>query len=103
MKRALVVLSLMVGAAPAWRAWFGADKMKHFLASAFVQSAAYSLARSAGASRSSSQAVAGATSLTVGVAKEVRDKKKGSRFSVPDLAWDAAGAASMAALLNRAR
>ena len=103
MRHALAVAALTVALAPPWKAWFGADKVKHFLMSAFVQSAAFSVSRSAGASREASHAVAGAATATVGVAKELRDKKRGQSFSVPDLAWDAAGAASAAALLNRSR
>lgn len=83
--------------------WFGADKIKHFLMSAFVHSAAYSAARWSGAGRGTSQIVAGITSGSVGTWKELHDRRSGRPFSVPDLVWDAAGAASSATLLNHAR
>lgn len=83
--------------------WLGADKVKHFLLSALVQSTAFSLARSLRADRATSQAAGAVGSAATGVWKEVHDRKAGRPFSAPDLVWDAAGAASMAALLNRTR
>ncbi len=88
---------------PSPRSWLGTDKLKHFVMSAFVHSAAHSLARTAGGRRVASQSVGLGTAAVVGVLKEVRDRRTGGPFSVPDLAWDAAGALSMAALLNRSR
>lgn len=80
----------------------GADKVKHFFMSAFVQSVTFSVARAAGADRSNAQLVAGISSMSVGLLKEVRDARVGggTGFSVPDLAFDAAGALAAAALLN---
>jgi uncharacterized protein YfiM (DUF2279 family) len=83
--------------------WFGADKIKHFLMSAFVHSTAYSAARWSGASRGTSQIVAGLASASAGIWKEVHDKRSNRPFSVSDLVWDVAGATSAAALLNQAR
>lgn len=83
--------------------WLGADKIKHFLMSAFVQSAAFSITRAAGGDRATSHVAGALTSATAGVWKEMHDRRVGKPFSVPDLLWDAAGAASMAALLNRTR
>jgi uncharacterized protein YfiM (DUF2279 family) len=83
--------------------WFGADKIKHFLMSAFVHSVAYSAARWSGAGRGTSQIAAGVASGSVGIWKELHDRRSGRPFSVSDLVWDAAGAASAAALLNHTR
>ena len=83
--------------------WFGADKVKHFLMSALVQSVTYSAGRTAGLDRSLSQGVAGTAVLTIGVVKERADRRARKPFSVEDLAWDAAGALSAAALLNGTR
>jgi uncharacterized protein YfiM (DUF2279 family) len=99
------VLALMVAlqAPMPGSPWFGADKIKHFLMSAFVHSAAYSTARWSGAGRATSQVVAGIASGSVGIVKELYDRRSGRPFSVSDLVWDAAGASSAAALLNNTR
>ena len=83
--------------------WFGADKVKHFLVSAMIQSAAFSAARAAGASRPVAQAVGGVSVATIGVWKELRDRRDQKPFSPRDLSWDAAGALAAAALLNGTR
>jgi uncharacterized protein YfiM (DUF2279 family) len=83
--------------------WFGADKVKHFLISAFVQSTTYSIARLAGAGRTESHIIGAAATLSVGVMKEVYDLRSKGRFSRGDLFWDAAGTVSAAALLNHTR
>jgi len=88
---------------PAPDAWVGADKVKHFLMSALIQSSAYSVARGARLTRSNAQPVAGVISGTFGVAKEVRDRRRSKVFSVKDLVWDGAGALAAAALLNGTR
>ncbi len=100
MRGFLLVLSL--GASPGARAddgWFSADKAKHFLSSAFVQSLAYGSLRGVGASHRS--ALAGATLATaaVGVGKELHDARTGGDPSARDLAWDAAGAGAVSLLL----
>ena len=83
--------------------WFATDKVKHFFMSALIQSSAYSLARTAQASRSNAQVAAGVTSMVFGVAKEVRDRREAKVFSLKDLVWDGAGALMAAALLNGTR
>lgn len=83
--------------------WFGADKVKHFLVSALVHSTAFSIARSAGVHRNGAQVAGALSAATVGVWKELHDRRAGKPFSVPDLLWDGVGAASAAALLNRSR
>ena len=82
--------------------WFGPDKVKHFLMTAFIQSASFSVARAAGMPRSNAQVVAGVSSAAFGIGKEVRDRRI-SRFSVKDLVWDAAGAVTAASLMNGTR
>ena len=99
----LTAALVAVVAPPGGWSWFGADKVKHFLMSALVHSTAFSVARSAGAQRSGAHAAGAAGALTIGVWKELRDRRAGRPFSVPDLLWDGAGAASSAALLNRSR
>lgn len=80
--------------------WFGADKVKHFFTSFFLQSVAYSSARAAGAGRGGSLAAASAATAIVGVGKEVRDRRSYGVFSYRDLTWDAAGA-GLATLMLR--
>lgn len=101
MLRTLALVTLLHGPSP--NTWFGADKVKHFFMSAFVQSAAFSAARAARLDRSNAHAVGGVTTLTVGVWKEMRDRRARSGFSVTDLVWDAVGGAAAASLLNGTR
>jgi putative lipoprotein len=101
---ALVVLSSGAGAQetsgrPRDR-WIGADKIKHFALSFFVQSVAYSAARATGAGHGSSLGMASALTAAVGVGKEVHDRRT-TGFSARDLAWDAAGAGAATLLLRR--
>jgi len=83
--------------------FFGADKVKHFLLSFLVQSTGYSMSRAAGLDRGASQAVGAAGVATVGLLKEIQDKRRGKPFSIGDLAVDAAGGLAAAALLNGTR
>lgn len=100
MRRLSLVVSL---AGIGWGDWLGPDKVKHFLVSAFVQSATYSAARAAGIDRAAAQAGAGVATMSVGIWKEHNDRRLGGPFSMSDLAWDAAGALTAAAMLNGAR
>lgn len=97
---ATLLLAVALDSTPARQSWLGTDKIKHFFVSAFVQSVGYSASRAAGLGRAPSQAVGGGAVALVGVWKEVRDRRRGGAFSTADLVWDAAGAASAAALLN---
>jgi uncharacterized protein YfiM (DUF2279 family) len=94
---------LAVLGAPPSHGWLGADKVKHFFLSAFIHSAAYSAARTARLDRPTAQAIGGVTAASFGFWKEVHDRRSGKPFSAGDLAWDAAGALSAAALLNGTR
>ena len=80
--------------------WIGADKIKHFALSFFVQSVAYSAVRATGAGHGSSLGMASALTAAVGVGKEVHDRRT-TGFSARDLAWDAAGAGAATLLLRR--
>jgi uncharacterized protein YfiM (DUF2279 family) len=81
----------------------GTDKVKHFFMSAFVQSVSFSVARAAGMDRASAQAAACASTMSIGILKELNDRRVGRSFSASDLAWDAAGALAAAAILNGTR
>jgi uncharacterized protein YfiM (DUF2279 family) len=83
--------------------WFGADKFKHFFASAFVQSVSYTSLRALDVSHGAAMTGASVTTAAVAVGKEIRDEQRGTGFSGRDLVWDAAGAASAALLLDRTR
>jgi len=85
------------------QSWFGADKLKHFTLSAFVHSATFSLARAARIDRAASQWTAAGTTMTIGVLKEMHDRRSNKPFSVQDLLWDAAGSWTAASLLNGTR
>lgn len=99
----IVELALAASMAVPGRPIPGPDKVKHFFMSALVQSVSFSIARAAGADRSSAQVAAGISTMSVGLLKEVRDARAGIGFSVPDLFFDAAGALAAAALLNGTR
>ena len=98
----VVVLRLTPGSvsAPAPDRWFGADKLKHFFVSAFVQSVGYAALRAADARHG--DAIAGATVVTAAFAlgKEIHDHRARGEFSLRDLTWDAGGAAAATVLLN---
>ena len=81
----------------------GSDKVKHFFMSAFVQSVSFSVARAAGMGRADAQMAAGITTMSIGIAKELNDRRLGRPFSAADLVWDAAGALAAAAILNGTR
>ena len=100
LKAALVAVLF---SAPARDPWFGPDKVKHFFMSAFIQSGAFSVMRAARVPHSNAQAVAGVTSMSIGFAREMYDRRRGRPFSLKDLTWDAAGTVTAAALLNGTR
>jgi uncharacterized protein YfiM (DUF2279 family) len=81
----------------------GSDKVKHFFMSAFVQSVSFSVARAAGMDRRDAQLAAGISTMSIGILKELNDRRVGGSFSAPDLIWDAAGALTAAAILNGTR
>lgn len=88
---------------PGGDSWFGADKAKHFLVSAFVQSVTYTGARAVGFGRGSAMVAASAATVGVGVGKEIHDRRAGGEFSVQDLTWDLAGGVAAGLLLDRTK
>lgn len=80
--------------------WVGADKVKHFVLSFFVQSLGYSATRATGAGHRSSLGLASVATALTGVGKEWHDRRT-TGFSARDLAWDAAGAGAATLLLRR--
>jgi uncharacterized protein YfiM (DUF2279 family) len=105
MRSLVLVLSLWApgGGGERRDSWLSADKVKHFFMSAFVQSVSYSALRTARVSHDGALVGASALTLAVGVGKEIHDDRSGARFSVRDLAWDAAGAGTAAVLLSQSR
>jgi putative lipoprotein len=79
--------------------WFGADKVKHFFMSAFVESVTYSALRTANVRHDPALIVASTITLGVGIGKELYDHHSYGLFSVKDLTWDVAGNASAAVVL----
>jgi putative lipoprotein len=83
--------------------WLGVDKAKHFLVSAFVQSASYAALRTAGARNGGALAGASVITLAVGLGRETHDHIVGRKFSLRDLTWDVLGAAAASTLLVKTR
>ena len=81
----------------------GADKLKHFFLSAFVQSASYSALRLSGVEHDAALWGASGVTVGVGIAKEVNDARRGGRFDIGDLAWDFAGGAAAGVVLAQSR
>ena len=96
-----LAINLMYGQAAVVHqdAWFGIDKLKHFLMSAFIESVSYSALQAMRVNHRT--AMGGAIGITVGVgaAREIHDRRvPGNIFSIRDLTWDAIGTASGAIL-----
>jgi len=83
--------------------WLGADKLKHFLTSAFVQSVAYSTLRATGVRNGPALAGATAVTLSVGAGKELWDRSGRGDPSIRDFTWDVVGAGVASVMLNRSR
>ena len=83
--------------------WLGADKLKHFFMSAFIQSMAYSSARAVGVSHDGAFVSATAATVGFGVGREIYDGRVKRAFSYKDLVWDGAGLAAGAVMVNNAR
>jgi uncharacterized protein YfiM (DUF2279 family) len=81
--------------------WFGPDRVKHFFLSFFLQSAGFSVARAANASRGTAIVAASGVTAAAAVSKELWDRKRGTGFDRGDLLWDALGAGAATALLAR--
>lgn len=89
--RFAVALAFSFSASPQDR-WLGADKFKHFVAAAVVQSLAYAAWRDRDTGREPALWRATAVTTTVSLGKEIVDLRRGGMFSRRDLVWDAGGA-----------
>ena len=83
--------------------WLAPDKLKHFFMSAFIESASYSVLRSARVNHHDAIVGAAGIAVSVGLGKELHDSRSGEGFSMRDLTWDVAGTAAGAAFLSHAR
>jgi uncharacterized protein YfiM (DUF2279 family) len=84
--------------------WFGADKIKHFFMSVFVESVTYSALQAARVNHRPALAGAIGFTMAVGVGREIHDKRTpGKWFSYQDLTWDAIGATAGAVMLAHTR
>jgi uncharacterized protein YfiM (DUF2279 family) len=79
--------------------WFARDKALHFGVSLVVQGATHSVLRANGFEYRAAAWTAGATTLAVGVSKELLDRRAGRAFSWKDLAADGVGGGTGAALM----
>ncbi|HVF40147.1 MAG TPA: DUF2279 domain-containing protein [Gemmatimonadaceae bacterium] len=86
--------------APGRDAWTGPDKVKHFFISAFIESFAFATLRAAGAEQNTALAAGLAVTAAAATGRELHDRKTKGIFSIPDLLWDAAGAAAAFLLLT---
>lgn len=76
-------------------AWLGNDKFKHAAMSYTVTSFAFAA--------TDNDAAAIATGATVGILKEIYDRRHSQRFSFRDLIWDAFGIALGYAVFKQTR
>jgi putative lipoprotein len=90
-------------AIPARDGWLGRDKAKHFLASAIIAGGvAWNQHRRYNRGGEPSLYTGAGVSLSLGLAKELSDKRKpGGLFSWKDLAADALGAAAGIFILGK--
>jgi len=83
--------------------WFGADKVKHFFMSAFVEGVTYSALRASNVRHDPALVAASSVTLGIGIVKEIHDHQSYGQFSVKDLTWDVAGNAAAATVLAHTR
>lgn len=83
--------------------FFGSDKLKHFLLSAFIESVGISAMQLAGVSRGVSIGIASAVTAATGIGREVHDRRTKGLFSFGDLTWDALGAAAALLLVSHSQ
>lgn len=83
--------------------WLGADKIKHFMVSAFMQSITYSAAQAAGVDRGDAMRISIAVTAASGLGREIYDGRVKGRFSVSDLVWDGAGIGAATVMLRHTR
>lgn len=80
--------------------WFGPDKIKHFVMSAFIQSLTFAGLQHVGANRNAAFAGSIGVTAAFGIGKEFHDKRIGEPFSFRDITWDAAGAGTAIVMLR---
>ena len=97
----LLAVVLLGPSVPARGRWFGPDRIKHFFLSFFIQSASYSLARTANADHRPALFVASGVTAAAAISKEIWDRRRGTGFDTGDLVWDALGAGTATVLLVR--
>lgn len=98
-----MIVNLHAATPPRADPWFGVDKAKHFLVSAFVQSVSYATLRTAGVHNRGALVGASVVTLTVGLGRETHDHIVGRTFSPRDLVWDVLGGIAASTLLEKTR
>lgn len=83
--------------------FFGADKVKHFFLTAFIQSLVYSTAQALGADRPDAMRASLGVAAGAAIGREVYDARVKGRFSVPDLLWGAGGMGAASAMLRHTK
>ena len=97
---AAVILSLQLSF---FDGLLGADKLKHFFLTAFIQSVAYSSAQALGADRDGAMRASIGVAAGAAVGREIYDARVKGRFSVPDLLWGAGGMGAASAMLRHTK
>jgi uncharacterized protein YfiM (DUF2279 family) len=82
---------------------FGADKVKHFMLSGFIELVGFSGLEWLGATRNASLAGATGVSLGIGLARELHDRRSNGLFSLGDLTWDALGVGAALAVISHSQ
>ncbi len=85
--------------APVNDRWLARDKALHFGVSLVVQGATHSVLRANGFAYREAAWTAGATTLAMGMSKELWDRRAGKAFSWKDLAADGVGGGTGAVLM----
>ena len=83
--------------------WVGRDKLYHFVGSLVIQTAGHAIGRSAGLEYRDAVWTAAGVTMSLGMAKELYDRADGRFFSYRDLAADAIGTGTAAALIHQTR
>src|SRR5690242_584352 len=99
----LLVFTLHRGDHDSADRWFAADKVKHFVMAAFVESGSFSALRLTGMHRAPALDAAIGAAAGVSVGKEVYDRFSGGDPSFKDLTWDAAGIVVGAVALHQTK
>ena len=103
MRGLLLVLTLHRGDHDRGDRWFAADKVKHFVMAAFVETGSFSALRLTGMHRTPALNTAIGVAAGISVGKEVYDRFNGGDASLKDLTWDAAGIAAGAVAMHQTK